>query len=393
MKCPKCGFVSYAGLEQCKKCGHKFASAARKDAPDLSTLFGPRSSPQSPPPAPAAPPVDPKSALESMRLETPAPEAPPPPPRPAPHDDRIQNWRDELAKRVEKFRLSRGSARRKSEASSFLKLVFDEDERPEQEPAPASPSLVADEPEFDLGSAEPSVPEQPRLAAPSEPEPPKFDEIKPPEVPTADEVPVHEGPADNHFMKLDAVPEPVNEHLAEPRNVDRSPMEILVGDEPPATQDEDDLELIVAPIGRRLLAGLTDGLILLAGGGLFALIFWRFCGGLSLVPLNLAVLAVALALVVFGYFAAFTATASATPGLLWNGCEIRSLRGTPPSVSESLWRAFGVLVSASALMLGFIWSWLDSDTLTWHDRMSGTLITPGRAATVSAPDMAPDIDD
>jgi hypothetical protein len=26
-------------------------------------------------------------------------------------------------------------------------------------------------------------------------------------------------------------------------------------------------------------------------------------------------------------------------------------------------------------MLGFIWACVDSDTLTWHDRMSGTVIT------------------
>ncbi|MGD1104323.1 MAG: hypothetical protein ABSA59_19915, partial [Terriglobia bacterium] len=51
-----------------------------------------------------------------------------------------------------------------------------------------------------------------------------------------------------------------------------------------------------------------------------------------------------------------------------------------PTVRESFWRAFGVLVSLSALMLGFVWACVDSDGLTWHDRMSGTVIAEGRNA-------------
>ncbi|HXW16242.1 MAG TPA: hypothetical protein VEN79_17170, partial [Terriglobia bacterium] len=30
MKCPKCGFISYAGLEECKKCGYPLVKAAPK---------------------------------------------------------------------------------------------------------------------------------------------------------------------------------------------------------------------------------------------------------------------------------------------------------------------------------------------------------------------------
>jgi uncharacterized RDD family membrane protein YckC len=50
------------------------------------------------------------------------------------------------------------------------------------------------------------------------------------------------------------------------------------------------------------------------------------------------------------------------------------MRGEYPTLRESCWRAFGILVSLSALMLGFIWACVDSDALTWHDRMSGTVI-------------------
>jgi hypothetical protein len=57
-----------------------------------------------------------------------------------------------------------------------------------------------------------------------------------------------------------------------------------------------------------------------------------------------------------------------------------------PTVRESCWRAFGVLVSTSALLLGFIWAWVDSQGLTWHDRMSGTFITLAHAVH-HAPDL------
>ena len=179
------------------------------------------------------------------------------------------------------------------------------------------------------------------------------------------------------MMQLDAAPAEAEEmSLGEP--VAKSPpMEILVGS-PTETAPEEAAEvrgIFLAPLGRRFLAGLTDALVLMLGAAVFGIIFWRFCGRLSLVPLNIAVLGLVAVILIFAYFAVFTAIASATPGLLWMGCEIRNLQGDHPTVRESFWRAFGVLVSLSALMLGFIWACVDSDSLTWHDRMSGTVIT------------------
>ncbi|MGO8789843.1 MAG: RDD family protein [Terriglobia bacterium] len=165
------------------------------------------------------------------------------------------------------------------------------------------------------------------------------------------------------------------------------PMEILVGS-PTETaraysEDDNTNAIYLAPVGRRFVAGLTDALVLILGAAVFGIIFWRFCGRLSLVPLNIAVLGLVAIILIFGYFAAFTALASSTPGLLVMGCEIRNLDGDYPTQAESLWRAFGVLVSLSALMLGFVWACVDSDSLTWHDRMSGTVVTMVHSAAVS----------
>ena len=79
---------------------------------------------------------------------------------------------------------------------------------------------------------------------------------------------------------------------------------------------------------------------------------------------------------VYAYFGLFTALTFSTPGLAWMGIAVRNMEGCPPAPRESLLRAFGYLVSLSAFMMGFFWALVDSDGLTWHDRISGTFLTP-----------------
>jgi uncharacterized RDD family membrane protein YckC len=157
-------------------------------------------------------------------------------------------------------------------------------------------------------------------------------------------------------------------------------LEIVVGPsevDAPGAASQVGLETFpVAPIGRRFLAGLVDGLVLLLAGGLFALIFWRAGGHLTPVPPNLAIVALIAIIFVWAYFGLFTALTFSTPGMAWMGIEVRNMEGWPPVPRESFLRAFGYLVSLSALMLGFFWALVDIDGLTWHDRISGTFLTP-----------------
>jgi uncharacterized RDD family membrane protein YckC len=81
---------------------------------------------------------------------------------------------------------------------------------------------------------------------------------------------------------------------------------------------------------------------------------------------------------IVAYFGFFTALAFSTPGLIWMGIEVRNMEGSPPAPHESFLRAFGYLVSISAFFMGFLWALVDSDNLTWHDRMSGSFLTPVR---------------
>jgi len=189
-----------------------------------------------------------------------------------------------------------------------------------------------------------------------------------------------EGPG-AEMMQLDAAQDETAEMSLGESVAKSPPMEIQVGSPTVVVPEEEAEGIFLAPLGRRFLAGLIDALVLLQGAVLFGLIFWRICGYLTPNPVNFVVVGSAAAILIFAYFAAFTAIAAATPGLLWMGCEIRNLEGTRPTVRESFWRAFGVLVSLSALMLGFIWACVDTDTLTWHDRMSGTVIAEEHIAS------------
>ncbi len=372
MKCPKCGFVSYAGLEQCKKCGYAFATAAAKGSSTLLTsLFPEGVRPVAHPlpeslPEPAEKPG--RGDPELPTLEAPRPETAPEPVTSSQGnltvagrsrvDEHPQDWREELSERVESFRKRRAHLQPEAEPVGNLELDFESIDKPEDHRSFDGALGTPEDRDsgFDLELGEFPV-------ARGEDQP-------------SGETPALEESGDV-MMQIDAAPVEAEEMaLGEPLGKS-PPMEILVGApiETAPEEEERDEGILLAPLGRRFLAGLADALVLILGAAVFGIIFWRFCGRLSMVPLNIAVLGFVAVFLIFAYFGLFTAIASATPGLLWMGCEIRNLRGDYPTLHESFWRAFGVLVSLSALMLGFIWSAVDSDGLTWHDRMSGTVIT------------------
>jgi uncharacterized RDD family membrane protein YckC len=279
-------------------------------------------------------------------------------------DEQPQDWREELSERLESFRRRRARLQPDADPAGNLELEFEGPDFPEvnrfMDDALGAPENS--DSGFDLEIGEPA-----RAHG-------KVDPLR--------ETLLREESGDE-TMQLDAAPVEVKELSLDGPLAKSPPMEILVGSPTESAHEEEEAApgIFIATLSRRFLAGLTDALVLILGAALFGIIFWRFCGRLSLVPLNIAVMGLVAGILIFAYCAVFTAIAYATPGLLWMGCEIRNLRGDPPTVRESLWRAFGILVSLSAFMLGFVWACVDSESLTWHDRMSGTVITEEDSAT------------
>jgi len=395
VKCPKCGSFSYSELTQCTRCGASLAPAAQppptvaKVSPvaqaDIATPDEGMELEPSSPAVRTGPPMqneaevtgpnfdsrDPdrsEAAAEPSQASRPLPvnldlgfarnhredSAATATPAPTPQ---AAAWRQELSERVSSFRQRRARFRNEPPPEENLDFEFERSETktaggPEMERFLEFPqssvnveaeigspvgfendALYSDAERQELGDAVFEIPDSPR--------------------PRAEDVEI--GPASNNRL------------------------EIVVGpSEAAATTAATSPELeafLVASLGRRFLAGLIDGLLLLLAGGLFALIF-RFAGGyLAPTPLDLAVLAVIAFIFVWSYFGMFATLTFSTPGQACMGIVIRNMEGEPPVPHESLLRAFGYLVSLSAFMLGFFWALVDSESLTWHDRISGTFLT------------------
>lgn len=376
MKCPECGFINNAGSEECEKCGCALATAASGESSRLLASFNPNGANPLIPFSPELPPgmkgkslqAEPEFPMQQSRPPEAAPQAAPSfdedlsKARRSRVGEQARDWRLELSDRVENYRKRRGRAQSDPDPRGNFELDFDAPEKPE-------PYRVI---ENELGASE-------NTDGGLDIDFAETGEVRGGNGPLVEVHAAEESSAAP--VELDTDPLETEMSLGEP--VEKNPpVEILV-DSPieRAPEEEAAGEIYLAPLGRRFLAGLTDTLVLMLGAAVFGMIFWQFCGRVSLVPINLAVFGLVAVFLIFAYFGVCTAVASATPGLLWMGCEIRNLSGDYPTPSESFWRAFGVLVSGSALMLGFIWASVDTDKLTWHDRMSGTVITVGHPAS------------
>jgi uncharacterized RDD family membrane protein YckC len=333
-----------------KPVGHLFSlfSSSLDPSPDMAPA-GPSEAmdpiidkPQGSALEPLAGPAD--ARLEKAAAPFPVPEGDP------------SRWRDELSDRIEDFRRRRARLRGGFDPNSSLPLQFGD-----SEDRGISASVGARVVEF--------IPRGPDSGM----ELPPLDT----DTPLPDLLTVEKAPEPDLLESV-----AVSAGDLEIKPAEAEPVEIILessaSPEPPPTALRATLPM--APLSRRFAAGLADMGVLLLGAALFSLIFWFAGGRISFFSaVTIAVLAFVAIFFVSVYYGAFTALAGATPGLLLFGLEVRNWEGHFPTVRESLWRAFGYMVSAAALMLGFVWAFVDAETLCWHDHISSTFITTRRA--------------
>jgi len=294
--------------------------------------------------------------------------------------DGSEGWRDEVTARLARYR-----ARRKPRAPHYpsLLLPFDSAER-EPWSRPASPYEVAaptgreaafEETEFTNVQAPPreaienqvfdSVRQEPTPYVPVEPS------AKIIEFPRSAAIPVFESSlADPIFDRPRIIEAP--EILPPPPALGG----ILI-EPPPAPKAENrrvESEIQPASIARRLLATAVDGLILLASLSGFAEIFVRFNpvrGPLVLLAGAVAAFAVALWFVYQYWFIVYTAS---TPGLRAACLKLASFDGSTVPRRLRRWRVLASMLSGFSAALGYIWCFLDADSLCWHDRITRTYL-------------------
>jgi uncharacterized RDD family membrane protein YckC len=74
------------------------------------------------------------------------------------------------------------------------------------------------------------------------------------------------------------------------------------------------------------------------------------------------------------YLFLFMLSASQTPGMKCRGLTVVGEDDAPLDPKLASLRGFGYLISILPLLLGFIWTLIDPEHLTWADKVSGTYV-------------------
>ena len=132
--------------------------------------------------------------------------------------------------------------------------------------------------------------------------------------------------------------------------------------------------LAAASIPQRIRAGAIDGLFV-TSCFLFFLLIILFIPEFKLLtkPSLLALVTVWVILFV-SYHYLFTTLGGRTLGMEFEKLQVVNFDGQPISVEESRLRTLGYLISLGCFGLGYLWAVFDPDRLTWHDKISKTLI-------------------
>ncbi len=209
-------------------------------------------------------------------------------------------------------------------------------------------------------------------------------------------VQVEETPRDTHDAKDDfaftiAIGRIAGRH--EPNDT-RLLIDVSVPPEEQPTAQEVSREPVVLPqsfgifpaasLDDRRRAALIDAACLAFAYGGFLALFGSLGGHFTFSKLSAAVCFSTFAFVYLQYFGLFTIFGGTTPGMMIRGLQVATFAGEMPTLRHLLLRATGYMLSAGTLFLGFLWACWDEDSLTWHDRLSGTYLT--------APDILTDLD-
>jgi uncharacterized RDD family membrane protein YckC len=139
-----------------------------------------------------------------------------------------------------------------------------------------------------------------------------------------------------------------------------------------------DIPLQSAPLGRRFLATLVDGTIVVAASALFGFIFWKVTAVRPPLVQILGLAAAIPCLFWMAYQYLLIVYAASTPGLRVAGLELARFDGTSTTRSLRRWRVLAACLSGLSLGMGYAWVFLDEDALCWHDRITHTYLAPGK---------------
>jgi uncharacterized RDD family membrane protein YckC len=138
-----------------------------------------------------------------------------------------------------------------------------------------------------------------------------------------------------------------------------------------------ELPVPVAPVPQRVFAEVADTLLVLLATGMFGTIVFHL-GAASIFGdqrslAGLVVLVPAIFWSLYKYL--FLVHGGATLGMKVAHLRLVDFDGSAPPAAPRRYRALAMLISAFPLGLGLLWSFVDTETLCWHDRISKTYVT------------------
>ena len=140
-----------------------------------------------------------------------------------------------------------------------------------------------------------------------------------------------------------------------------------------------------APLLQRMLSGMIDSVFLLLSEAVLIAVVTKLTAVLP--SLRLAVPYALISCVLFWclFQYVFLVFGRATPGMRAVGLELCAFDGEAAAIWARRNRAFAATLSALSVGLGFLWAFVDEDTLGWHDRISETYLkSSGQHSAISA---------
>jgi uncharacterized RDD family membrane protein YckC len=136
-----------------------------------------------------------------------------------------------------------------------------------------------------------------------------------------------------------------------------------------------DIPLQSAALARRISAAVIDSLLIASACALFAFIFWKLT---AIQPPRIQIVGIFAGLAALfwsAYQYLLIVHAGTTPGLRLARLELCRFDGSPARRGLRRWRVLASFLSAGSLGMGYLWVFLDEDSLCWHDRITRTYLS------------------
>jgi len=135
-----------------------------------------------------------------------------------------------------------------------------------------------------------------------------------------------------------------------------------------------DMPLQPAPLEQRVAAMAIDALLVVLAVVTFAVIYYQMTHSRPPIAQSAALTAGLLAVFWAGYQYLLIVYCGTSPGLRAMKLQLLRFDGVPAKRSVRRWRVVCSWLSAASLGMGYLWQFLDEDTLCWHERVTKTYL-------------------